>query len=163
MKATIIILILSWVVFFGVKVIRSIKRIPAGYETIDRGSYELVLGSDAKQIFLKYRVYDMHGLSLQAAEKRIAQGGSYIDGLCNYHPKDINLDMTPPPFLFLNISSLQNNYSNHQRYLVVMHECMHMAGRLYGDRWDSHEEDMITWAEKEADLIIKILKEKKYL
>jgi hypothetical protein len=163
MKATIIILILSWVVFFGVKAIRSIKHIPTGYETIDRGSYELVLGSDAKQIFFKYRVSEMHGLSLQGAENRIAQGGSYIDGLCNYHPYDKNLDMSPRPFLFLNIGSIQNNYSNHQRYLVVMHECMHMAGRLYGDRWDSHEEDMITWAEKEADLIIKILKEKKYL
>ena len=103
MKATIIILILSWVVFFGVKAIRSIKYTPTGYETVDRGTYELVLGSDARQIFFKYRVSEMHGLSLKGAENRIAQGGSYIDGLCNYHPNDKNLDMSPRPFLFLNI------------------------------------------------------------
>lgn len=163
MKTLTILLIASWLIFFGVKAIRSIKNMPVGYETIDRGSYELVLGSDAKQIFFKYRVSQMHGLSIDGAEKRIEQGGSYIDGLTNYHPRDKNLNMSPRPFLFINIKSLQNNYSNHQKYLLVMHECMHMAGLLYNGCWDSHEEDMITWAEKESDLIINILKQKGYL
>ena len=163
MKTLTILLIASWLIFFGVKAIRSIKNMPLGHETIDRGSYELVLGSDAKQIFFKYRVSQMHGLSIDGAEKRIEQGGSYIDGLTNYHPRDKNLNMSPRPFLFINIKSLQNNYSNHQKYLLVMHECMHMAGLLYNGCWDSHEEDMITWAEKESDLIINILKQKGYL
>lgn len=163
MKALIIITAIVFLAFFGIRYVLSIKRLPAGYETVDRNQYELVLGSDARQIFFKYRVSQMHGLSLEGAEKRIAQGGSYIDGLCNYHPKDKDLDMSPRPFLFLNIKSLQNNYSNQQAYLCVMHECMHMAGLLYNGCWDSHEEEMITWAEKEADIIINILKKKKYL
>ena len=163
MKAVIIILILSWIVFFGVKAVRSIKYKPAYYETVDRGNYELILGSDAKQIFFKYCVSEMHGLSLKGAENRIAQGGSYIDGLTNYHPRDKNLDKNLQPFLFLNIGSLQNNYSNHEVYTCIMHECMHMAGILYNGCWDSHEEEMITFAEKEANEIIALLKKKKFI
>ena len=156
-----IVICITLIVYY--MLLNSIKRVPNGYESIDRSQYELILGSDAKQVFYRYKVSEMHGLSLKGAEKRIAQGGTYIDGLCNYHPKDKNLNMDPLPFLFLNISSLQNNYSNHQKYLVVMHECMHMAGRLYGDCWDSHEEEMITWAEAEANKIIVLLQKKKYI
>jgi hypothetical protein len=162
MKVMLIILISLLVILFCVRTITK-RKMPAGIESIDRGQYELLLGTDARQVFLYYRVSSMHGLSLEGAEKRIAQGGTYIDGLCNYHPRDKNLNMDPLPFLFLNIGSLQNNYSNHQKYLVVMHECMHMAGRLYDDCWDSHEEEMITWAEAEANKIIVLLKKKKFI
>jgi hypothetical protein len=136
---------------------------PVVFQTIDRGQYELLLGCDAKQVFLHYRVVSMHGLSLSGAEDRIAEGGSYIDGLCNYHPRDKKLEQNPLPFLFLNIGSLQNNYSNHEVYTCIMHECMHMAGILYNGRWDSHEEEMITWAEKEANEIIVLLQKKKFI
>lgn len=157
------ILAIGWAVLFTFKAIDRITYLPSGYETIDRGQYELILGSDAKQVFFKYRVIQMHGLSLKECEERIEVGGSYIDGLCNYHPDDKDLDLNPRPFLFLNIKSLQNNYSNHEVYTCIMHECMHMAGRLYGDCWDSHEEEMVTWAEKEANEVIELLKSKKYI
>ena len=136
---------------------------PADIESIDRGQYELLLGTDARQVFLYYRVSSMHGLSLSGAEDRIAEGGSYIDGLCNYNPRDTNLVKNPLPFVFLNIGSLQNNYSNHEVYTCIMHECMHMAGLIYDGCWDSHEEEMITWAEAEANKIIVLLQKKKFI
>jgi hypothetical protein len=40
---------------------------------------------------------------------------------------------------------------------------MHMAGILYDGCWDSHEEEMITWAEEEANDIIGILKKKRFI
>jgi len=162
MKTVLLILIIV-IVLFGIRYVFSVRNIPAGYDVIDMGQYELVLGTDAKQIFYRYRVSKMHGLSLDGAEKRIAEGGTYIDGLCNYHPRDKNLSLSPDPFLFLNIGSLQNNYSGHKVYTCVMHECMHMAGIKYNGCWDSHEEEMITWAEAEANRIIELLKKKKYI
>lgn len=158
-----ILVIESLLVFYLLYKKYYIRNIPPGYESIDMGNYNLVLGCDAKQIFYCYRVTSMHGLSLNEAEKRIAEGGTYIDGLSNYHPRDKKLDCNPLPFLFLNISSLQNNYSNHQKYTCIMHECMHMAGILYNGCWDSHEEEMVTWAEKEANRIIKLLETKKFI
>ena len=162
MKTALLILFSLLVILFCVRTITK-RRMPAGIESIDRGQYELLLGIDARQVFLYYQVSSMHGLSLSGAEDRIAEGGSYIDGLCNYHPKDKNLDKDPLPFLFLNIGSLQNNYSNHEVYTCIMHECMHMAGLMYDGCWDSHEEEMITWAEAEANNIIVLLQKKKYI
>lgn len=160
---TILLLSIAAIVILLCVMITTKKRMPAGIESIDRGQYELLLGCDAKQVFLYYRVTSMHGLSISGAEDRIAEGGSYIDGLCNYHPRDKNLDKTPLPFLFLNINSLQNNYSNHEVYTCIMHECMHMAGLMYDGCWDSHEEEMIMWAEAEANKIIVLLQKKKFI
>jgi hypothetical protein len=162
MKTAILILIGLFLILLCVRIITK-RNMPNGLESIDRGQYELLLGCDAKQVFLHYRVVSMHGLSLTGAEDRIAEGGTYIDGLCNYHPRDKNLDKNPLPFLFLNIGSLQNNYSNHEVYTCIMHECMHMAGLLYNGCWDSHEEEMVTWAEAEANRIIVLLKKKKFI
>jgi hypothetical protein len=158
----IVLLTVVWVVLI-IHILNTRKKLPSTTIVIDRGSYHLILGQDAKQIFLHYRVTKMHGLSLSGAEQRIAEGGSYIDGLCNYHPRDKNLVKNPLPFVFLNIGSLQNNYSNHEVYTCIMHECMHMAGLIYNGCWDSHEEEMITWAEKEANEIIVLLKKKKFI
>jgi hypothetical protein len=163
MKTIIFITVILILILLFVKLFVFKKNMPAGIESIDRGQYELLLGCDAKQVFLHYRVVSMHGLSLTNAEDRIAEGGSYIDGLCNYHPRDRNLDKNPLPFLFLNIKSLQNNYSNHEVYTCIMHECMHMAGLIYDGCWDSHEEEMVTWAEAEANRIIVLLKKKKFI
>jgi hypothetical protein len=162
MKTAILIVVGLILILICVRIITK-RKMPDGLESIDRGQYELLLGCDAKQVFLHYRVTNMHGLSLSGAEQRIAEGGSYIDGLCNYHPRDKNLDKNPLPFLFLNIKSLQNNYSNHEVYTCIMHECMHMAGLMYDGCWDSHEEEMILWAEKEANEIIVLLKKKKFI
>lgn len=141
----------------------SIQRNVKGYANYDRNQYELIIGEDATQIFKRYKVDSMHGLSLDGAISRIAEGGTYIDGLSNYHPEDKQLDMKLKPFLFLNLSAMRNNYSNDEICTLVMHECMHMSGKLYNGCWDSHEEEMITWAEKEANEIIEFLKKEKYI
>lgn len=149
-------------ILFCVRIITK-RKMPAGWESIDCGQYQLLLGCDAKQIFLYYRITFMHGLSLSGAESRIAEGGSYIDGLCNYHPKDRDFSKKPLPFLFLNINSLQNNYSNHEVHTRITCECMHMAGILYNGCWDSHEDQMTLWAEKEANKIIVLLQKRKFI
>jgi hypothetical protein len=158
----IVLLTVVWVVLM-IYILNTRRRLPCPTVVIDRGSYELILGKDAKQIFYHYDVPAMHGLSFSGALQRIKEGGSYIDGLCNYHPRDKNLDKDPLPFLFLNIGSLQNNYSNHEVYTCIMHECMHMAALIYDGCWDSHEEEMITWAEAEANKIIVLLQKKKFI
>lgn len=164
MKTTLLVLIALTLVLIVISMrIIAARKMPIGIESIDCGQYELLLGCDAKQVFLHYQVLSIHGLSLSGAEQRIAKGGSYIDGLCNYHPRDKSMSMKPLPFLFLNINSLQNNYSNHEVCTCIMHECMHMAGMLYNGCWDSHEEEMITWAETEANKIIVLLKKKKFI
>ena len=134
-----------------------------GSISMDRNQYTLIIGEDATQIFEYYEVTEMHGLSLDGAISRIVEGGTYIDGLSNYHPLDKELDMKLKPFLFLNLYSIQNNYSNAAVNTLVMHECMHMAGKIYNGCWDSHEEEMITWAEQEANQIVRILTDKKFI
>ena len=69
------------------------KKSVFDYKTYNYEKYDLILGKDACQVFYAYRVSEMHGLSVEGAKKRISQGGSYIDGLSNYHPKDKKLDM----------------------------------------------------------------------
>jgi hypothetical protein len=73
----------------------SIQKNIKGYANYDRNH---IIGEDATQIFKRYNVDSMHGLSL--------------DGAIN---------------------------------------------------WDSHEEEMITWAENEANEIVKLLKKEKYI
>lgn len=145
-------------VLWGVLVVHILQtRQKTPYQTvvIDRGSYELILGRNAISIFTHYDSIILCGLNFYDARKRIKEGGTYIDGLTN--------DFKGEPFMFLNIGSLQDNYSDGLYYTAVMHECMHMAGIIYGGCWDSHEEEMITWAEKEANEIIKILKSKNFI
>lgn len=141
----------------------NIKYKVHGHKIYDRNQYCLILGEDATEIFKRYDVNNMHGLSLDKAISRIAQGGTYIDGLSNYHPEDKDMNLKPKPFLFLNMYSIQNNYSNERIPTLVMHECMHMANMLWSYRTDSHEEEMITWAENEANEIVKLLKKEKHI
>ena len=142
---------------------KRIRILPKDLKSIDRNQYRLLLGRNATEVFKYYNVKEMHGLSLKGATKRIAENGSYIDGLANYHPLDTHLDMNLKPFLFLNLGSIQKNYTDDETTACVMHECMHMAGILFKGKWDSHEEEMITWAEKETNILVKLLKEKHFI
>ena len=139
------------------------KKSVFDYKTYNYKKYDLILGKDACQVFYAYRVSEMHGLSIEGAKKRISQGGSYIDGLSNYHPKDKKLDMKLKPFIFLNLGSLNKNYSLDEIHTAVMHETMHMAIKCFNYDLENHEEDMITWAESEANKIIKLLNKEKYI
>lgn len=134
-----------------------------GYRTYDRNQYELIVGENALQVFKRFNVQHLHGLSVEGAEQRIKQGGTYIDGLSNYHPKDKDLMLTPKPFLFLNLYAIKHHYSKDQIPTLVMHECMHMAIKLWAYKVDVYEEQMITWAEEEANVIVEILKKEKLI
>jgi hypothetical protein len=40
----------------------------------------------------------------------------------------------------------------------LFHELMHLSGRLFNDCWDSHEEEMISYAEKETREVFELTK-----
>lgn len=113
--------------------------------------FQLIIGENAVSIFEHFDVWIMHGLSKQDAVKRIAEGGTYIEGLCNEHPTDPNAK----PFIFLNLNSC--NVPEYKLMALIMHETMHMSDHIYDGCWDSDEENMITWAENTAiDIYEKI-------
>lgn len=150
----VVLLTIVWAVLV-IHIMNTRLRTPSTTVVIDRGSYQLILGKDALSIFQHFNTFYMCGLSFNAGRDRIKEGGTYIDGLTN--------TVKGTTFIFLNVSSLQNNYSNGREYTCVMHETMHMAGEIFGGCWDSHEEQMVSWAEQEANEIIKILKSKHFI
>jgi hypothetical protein len=105
----------------------------------------------------------MHGLNLkdaQAEEVDKTKGnGVYIYGLTNYDPDDKKLTAKNPykPFIFLNMGAFKR-YSADEQKTAIMHETMHLAILL--NNWDikDKEEEAITFAEDEANKIIKKLK-----
>ena len=113
-------------------------------KVIEYDEFQLIIGENAVSIFEHFDVWIMHGLSKQDAVKRIAEGGTYIEGLCNEHPTDPNAK----PFIFLNLNSC--NVPCYKLMALIMHECMHMSDHIYNGCWDSDEENMITWAENIA-------------
>lgn len=127
------------------------------------GDYILVIGKDATDIFKFYNVEEMHGLNLkdaQAEEVDKTKGnGVYIYGLTNYDPSDKKLTAKNPykPFIFLNMGAFKR-YSADEQKTAIMHETMHLAILL--NNWDikDKEEEAITFAEDEANKIIKKLK-----
>jgi hypothetical protein len=113
-------------------------------KVIEYDEFDLIIGENAISIFDHFGVWIMHGLSKQDAVKRISEGGTYIDGLCNEHPTDLNAK----PFIFLNLNSC--DVPCYKLMALIMHETMHMSDHIYNGCWDSDEENMITWAENTA-------------
>lgn len=126
------------------------------------GKYLLLIGKDATEIFDYYNVDKMHGLvraDAQAEEVDKSVGnGVYIYGLTNYDPEDKKLIAKDPykPFLFINLGAFKK-YSLTEKATAVMHETMHMSILL--NNWDikDKEEEVITFAEEEANKIIEKL------
>jgi hypothetical protein len=142
--------------------LKIISKSPS-FKKIDMGDYILVIGKDATDIFKFYNVEEMHGLNLkdaQAEEVDKTKGnGVYIYGLTNYDPSDKKLTAKNPykPFIFLNMGAFKR-YSADEQKTAIMHETMHLAILL--NNWDikDKEEEAITFAEDEANKIIKKLK-----
>ena len=126
------------------------------------GKYILLIGNDATEVFDYYKVPEMHGLNrkdAQAEEIDKTKGnGVYIYGLANYDPADKKLTAKDPykPFLFINLGTFKK-YSLTEKATGVMHETMHMSILL--NNWDikDKEEEVITFAEDEANKIIEKL------
>jgi hypothetical protein len=129
---------------------------------IDMGDYVLLAGNNATEIFDYYSVDEMHGLNrkdAQAEEVDKTKGnGVYIYGWTNYDPADKKLTAKAPykPFLFLNLGTFKN-YSLTEKATAVMHETMHMAILLNNWKITDKEEEVIGYAEEQANKIIKKL------
>jgi hypothetical protein len=124
---------------------------------ITRNDYDLLLSTDPCEIFNYYGVTEMHGLNLDDCMKHPnTSESSYISGWCNYMPmpgKDFKL--SDRCFVFINL-----NRCNSELDLScnLFHELMHLSGRLFNDCWDSHEEEMISYAEKETREVFELTK-----
>jgi hypothetical protein len=129
---------------------------------IDMGKYVLLAGNNATTIFDYYKVDEMHGLNrkdAQAEEVDKTKGnGVYIYGWTNYDPADKKLTAKDPykPFLFLNLGTFKR-YGLTEKATAVMHETMHMSILLNNWKIVDKEEEVITFAEEEANKIIEKL------
>lgn len=126
------------------------------------GKYILFAGENATKIFDYYKVDEMHGLNrkdAQAEEVDKTKGnGVYMYGWTNYDPADKKLTGKKPylPFLFINLGAFKR-YSTTEKATAVMHETMHMSILLNNWNIKDKEEEVITFAEDEANKIIDIL------
>ena len=126
------------------------------------GEYILLAGNNATEIFDYYKVDEMHGLNIkdaQAEEVDKTKGnGVYIYGWTNYDPADKKLTAKDPykPFLFLNLGTFKK-YGLTEKATAVMHETMHMSILLNNWKIVDKEEEVITFAEEEANKIIEKL------
>lgn len=125
----------------------------------DMGKYVLLVGDNSTEIFDYYKVPEMHGLNradAQAEEVDKTTGnGVYIYGFTNYDPADKKLTAKDPykPFLFLNMGTFKK-YSLTEKATAIMHETMHMAILLNNWKITDKEEEVISYAEEEANKII---------
>ena len=125
--------------------------------TITRNDYDLLLSTDPCEIFNYYGVTEMHGLNLDDCMKHPnTSESSYISGWCNYMPMPGKyFKLSDRCFVFINL-----NRCNSELDLScnLFHELMHLSGRLFNDCWDSHEEEMISYAEKETREVFELTK-----
>ena len=127
------------------------------------GKYVLLIGKNATEIFDYYNVPEMHGLNRKDAQEeevnKTKGNGVYIYGWTNYDPEDKKLTTKAPhkPFLFLNMGTF-SRYNITEKATAIMHETMHMS--LILNNWDikDKEEEIISFAEEEANKIIEKLK-----
>ena len=126
---------------------------------IDMGDYILLVGNNATEIFDYYDVDEMHGLNrsdAQAEEVDKTKGnGVYIYGFTNYDPADKKLTAKAPykPFIFINLGTFKK-YSLTEKATAVMHETMHMSILLNNWKITDKEEEVISYAEEQANKII---------
>ena len=123
------------------------------------GEYILLVGKNATEIFDYYDVEEMHGLNRKDAQAeevdKTVGNGVYIYGWTNYDPADKKLTGKAPnkPFLFLNMGTFKR-YSPTEAATAVMHETMHMSILLNNWNIKDKEEEVIGFAEEQANKII---------
>jgi len=128
----------------------------------DMDKYVLLVGDNATEIFDYYDVDEMHGLNLKDAKAeevdKTVGNGVYIYGWTNYDPADKKLTAKAPlkPFLFINLGAFKK-YSLTEKCTAVMHETMHMSILLNNWKITDKEEEVIGFAEDEANKIIEKL------
>jgi len=129
---------------------------------IDMGKYIVLFGDNATEIFDYYKVDEMHGLNRKDAQAeevdKTVGNGVYIYGLTNYDPADKKLTAKEPykPFIFINLGTFKR-YSLTEKATAIMHETMHMAILLNNWKIVDKEEEVISFAEEQANKIIEKL------
>ena len=129
---------------------------------IDMGKYIVLFGDNATEVFDYYKVDEMHGLSRKDAQAeevdKTVGNGVYIYGWTNYDPADKKLTAKEPykPFIFINLGTFKR-YSLTEKATAIMHETMHMAILLNNWKIDDKEEEVISFAEEQANKIIEKL------
>jgi len=112
--------------------------------------YTLILSKNPCDIFTHFKVEDLHGLNYQKClSHKNTKEDAYIAGLANKTPK------TKKDFLFLNLNRLGKDK---EKMGLIMHETMHLSLGLHKHDVNKKEEEIITWAEKEAYKIYDIIK-----
>ena len=113
--------------------------------------YTLILSKDPCDIFRHFKVEELHGLNYQKClSHKNTKESAYIAGLTNKTPK------TEKDFLYLNLNRLGKDK---EKMGLIMHETMHLSLELHKHDVNKKEEEIITWAEKEAYKIYDIIKE----
>jgi hypothetical protein len=143
----------------GIKIDCSFNPIQYDFEF----DFMLFVGDDPRDLFRYYNKTEMHGLNLRDCEQRMKNGGSYIDGLVNYHPDDDGCQLAGRPFMFLNLKTM-NELPIWKTASLIMHESGHLAmiieqhfGNPDPDDFN-REERVITCAETIANLVMETLK-----
>ena len=113
-------------------------------------SYLLLLSDNPCDLFQYFDVKEMHGLNSKACEEYSnSPGDAYIAGLCNIDPRGNQ------PFVFINLSRCTNDIKTMG---LVMHELMHLSGKIFKYDFMHFEEEMITFAETESYKVLTIIK-----
>lgn len=129
---------------------------------IDMGKYIVLFGDNATEIFDYYKVDEMHGLNRKDAQAeevdKTVGNGVYIYGWTNYDPADKKLTAKEPykPFIFINLGTFKR-YSLTEKATAIMHETMHMSILLNNWKITDKEEEVISFAEEQANKIIEKL------
>lgn len=129
---------------------------------IDMGKYIVLFGDNATEIFDYYKVDEMHGLNRKDAQAeevdKTVGNGVYIYGWTNYDPADKKLTAKEPykPFIFINLGTFKR-YSLTEKATAIMHETMHMSILLNNWKIIDKEEEVISFAEEQANKIIEKL------
>ena len=123
---------------------------------IIRGTYILLLSYNPCDIFTYFNVEQMHGLNvIDCNNYKNTTKDAYIAGWNNFIPKKSGEYVdSDPRFVFINLSRCTDSISS---FGLIMHELMHESFALH--KYDvNKEEEIITWAEKEAYEVFKITK-----
>lgn len=107
----------------------------------------LIVGDSATALFDYFEVDELHGLNRKDCEKRINEGGTYIDGMCNIVPKTDS----SKTFYFIFINKKSFSEIPVYNYALIFHEATHYAFEKYWygnfDSDQEKEEKLITEAE----------------
>lgn len=119
------------------------------YKVDIKADLVLLVGESAVSLFDYFEVNELHGLNKKCCIKRIKEGGTYIDGMCNQLPTD-----SKKYYLFINESAITNDLLID--FGLIFHESTHYYFRKYYDSLKENEEELITESEQLAIKISKI-------